>query len=98
MHVDPDEGMLMIINGQKSVKLFSPEDFTAMKPHKLGSFGRTIQSNIDMRKYEFDSSEEVLNEILPNKTCLYGKIKNNDILYIPAFYWHQINTDQTQRV
>lgn len=95
MHVDPDEGMLMILKGRKTVKLFSPKDFLDMQPHKLGSLGRTIQSNIDMRRYNFDSPPEILNEILPNKTCLHGELSDNDILYIPAFYWHQINTVET---
>jgi len=87
MHVDPDEGLLMICSGSKTVKLFSYDQFHLMKPHKLGSFGRTVQSGLDL-KIE-DNSEQLPND----KICYTGNIKSGDMLYIPAFYWHQITTD-----
>lgn len=88
MHVDPDEGLLMICSGSKTVKLFSYDKFeNLMKPHKLGSFGRTVQSGLDLETIDGDENENF------DKTCHTGVIETGDILYIPAFYWHQITTD-----
>ena len=43
-HFDPDEGCLMIIEGQKTVRLFDSTEVMKMSPNKRGSFGRTVQS------------------------------------------------------
>ena len=94
MHVDPDEGFLMIISGQKSFKLFSYENFHELKPHKLGSPGRTIQSGVDMSELNYKTDPEISEKILPGKTCIYGTLNSSDALYIPAFYWHQVTSDE----
>ena len=82
MHVDADEGMLMILNGEKTVKLVSYSNFHDLQPHKLGSLGRTIQSGVDV-------------DSLVGKTIVYKtKLHSSDLLYIPAFYWHQVTTNE----
>ena len=96
MHVDPDEGFLMICYGRKRCKLFSYEnELNDMEPHKLGSLGRTIQSNVDLRNCnppEWREKEDLSETILPGATCLYTELNSCDALYIPAFFWHQITT------
>ena len=85
MHVDPDEGMLMILHGKKRVCLFGYDDFQGMEPHAKGSSGRTIQSSFDL---ECETDQEKVKA----RSGLIGELNSGDILYIPAFFWHQVTT------
>ena len=49
-HMDPDEGCLVMIQGQKQVRLFNSTFPDLLKPNKLGSLGRTIQSTVDLEQ------------------------------------------------
>merc|ERR1712179_172987 len=69
----------MILHGNKNVILFDYDDFDKMMPHTKGSSGRTIQSSFYSQNVE-------------NKVRLVGKLNSGDILYIPAFFWHQVTT------
>ena len=42
----------MIIEGRKTVRLFDSSEVLKMCPNKRGSFGRTVQSSIDLEKNE----------------------------------------------
>ena len=44
-HFDPDDNCLVVLNGRKKVMLFG-SDLNSMYPNKLGSKGRTIQSQV----------------------------------------------------
>ena len=63
-----------------------------MKPNKLGSNGRTIQSQIDcdLNNVENLSPEEF--ERFKENTCQYCCLRDGDLLYFPAFWWHQVTT------
>ncbi len=60
-HFDPDDNILIILNGRKKVKLFGC-DLKPMYPNELGSKGRTIQSQVycddpDLERFpEFEKS------------------------------------------
>lgn len=45
-HFDPDDGMLIMIEGRKQVRLFGC-DMENMYPNQLGSKGRTVQSQVN---------------------------------------------------
>lgn len=49
-HVDPDDGLLMILRGSKHVRLHSPDQLDRMYPNSLGSKGRTIQSQVGIKR------------------------------------------------
>ena len=44
-HFDPDDNCLIVLNGRKKVMFFG-SDLNSMYPNKLGSKGRTIQSQV----------------------------------------------------
>ena len=89
--MDPDDNILTVIRGRKLVRLYGC-DVHAMLPNELGSKGRTIQSRIDCddpRRSNLD--EETFNKF-KNTTCRYCVVKEGDILYFPAFWWHQVTS------
>ena len=57
-HVDPDEGCLMILEGEKSVRLISNAFWKEMEPNPLGSMGRTVQSRKELLKLLLISVEK----------------------------------------
>ena len=46
-HVDPDDNFLIVLNGQKHVRLYPAKEINKMYPNPLGSKGKTIQSQVD---------------------------------------------------
>lgn len=62
-------------------------DVHSMHPNKLGSKGRTIQSQINCDQLQEDLSPEIV-EKYRNVTCSYCLLKESDILYFPAFWWY----------
>jgi hypothetical protein len=92
-HFDPDDGFLILLQGTKYVRLFSPieNSIEVMSPNKLGSHGRTIQSQVDL-----DLPEEELRQRFPrfaNEAHGYeGTLEAGDALFIPALWWHQITS------
>lgn len=91
-HMDPDDNVLSVFSGRKLVRLYGC-DVSAMKPNKLGSNGRTIQSQIDCDKENLDVSAEEF-ERFKDLTCWYCLLKEGDLLYFPAFWWHQVSTPE----
>ena len=47
-----------------------------------------------MSLYEPDTDPAILEKVLPGRTCIYGTLNASDALYIPAFFWHQITTQE----
>jgi len=86
-HVDSDDGMLFMIQGEKHVKLYSYNEFHKLYPNPLGSLGRTIQSQVNCSKPNL--------ELFPDfgsVVCEVGVLRAGDMLFIPAFYWHQVTS------
>ena len=73
-HYDPDEGCLMVIQGEKEVRLFSNEYLEEFSPNKLGSLGRTIQSQVDLENVSQTDQER-----LKNVVCHFATLKPNDM-------------------
>lgn len=52
-HFDPDDNCLVILNGRKKVMLFG-SDLNSMYPNKIGSKGKTIQSQVFVDEPDLD--------------------------------------------
>ena len=86
MHFDPDDGLLIVLEGFKTVNLISPEYLDSLYLNPLGSYGRTVQSQVIL-----NSSEPGLirydNAKYPKFGGVHvwtGKLEKGDCLYIPA--------------
>mmetsp|Transcript_2712 Transcript_2712/g.3656 ORF Transcript_2712/g.3656 Transcript_2712/m.3656 type:complete len:734 (+) Transcript_2712:116-2317(+) len=90
-HFDPDDGLLIVLSGKKTVRLFPPSHLDEMYPNGLGSYGRTIQSQVDgigasPNLQQYPKFENVRGY----ETVL----ESGDMLYIPAFWWHQVCSNE----
>eukprot|EP00924_Labyrinthula_sp_SR-Ha-C_P006951 maker-scaffold_8-snap-gene-5.9-mRNA-1 protein AED:0.02 eAED:0.02 QI:88/0.66/0.75/1/0/0/4/178/372 len=83
-HFDPDDGLLIVVKGRKNVRICSPEYLHELYPNPLGSFGRTVQSQVlfDQETSKFSR----FNQVQLWETTL----TDGEALYIPAFWWHQV--------
>ncbi|CAH1798454.1 unnamed protein product [Owenia fusiformis] len=88
-HFDPDDGLLIILNGQKHVRLYGC-DIDSMYPNPKGTKGRTVQSGVN-----FDDPDWNMHPNFCNAKCRYGTLNSGDMLFIPAFWWHQVTSTQT---
>eukprot|EP01135_Chromosphaera_perkinsii_P006568 Nk52_evm10s545 gene=Nk52_evmTU10s545 len=84
-HMDPDDGMLMMIRGKKKARLFHYRYLENLYPHPHPSLGRTIQA-----RASFDTPDFEKFPLLRDVVCEEGVLHPQDMLFIPAFYWHQI--------
>lgn len=87
-HCDADDGLLFLISGQKTVKLFHWKYLDELYPNELGSKGRTIQSRVDLTQLDYEKFPLMKDVVC--ETCVLGP---GDMLFIPAFYWHQVTSD-----
>lgn len=87
-HVDSDDGVLCILSGKKKVYLYSYNHFFDLYPNPLGSKGRTIQSRINIAAPDENQFPNFKNAICEECDLVAG-----DILFIPSFYWHQVNSE-----
>jgi hypothetical protein len=90
-HMDPDDNVLSVYKGRKLVRLYGCNTHS-MKPNKLGSNGRTIQSQIDCDLNNLDNLTQDELESFKANTCQYCCLGDGDLLYFPAFWWHQVTT------
>lgn len=91
-HMDPDDNLLMVLRGQKIVRLYDCI-VEPLKPNPLGSKGRTIQSQINCYSAIEVENEHDL-EKFKQVTCHYCLLEEGDVLYFPAFWWHQVTSPQ----
>ena len=73
-HFDPDEGCLMIIHGEKQVRLFSNEFLAELRPNAIGSMGRTVQSSLDLENLSQEEMESVKNVVNHYATIRPGEM------------------------
>lgn len=88
-HFDPDDNFLVMIRGRKQVRLVGHR-LAPLYPNPLGSHGKTVQSQVnldspDLEKFPLFSEAKV-------EHCI---LSPGEMLFIPAFYWHQVNALDT---
>ena len=84
-HFDPDDNFLIMVQGRKQVRLFG-HDLESLYPNPLGSYGKTIQSNVNC-----DAPDLAKHPNFANAHCQYTILHPGEMLFIPAFYWHQVS-------
>lgn len=95
-HYDPDDGLLIVVNGEKKVRLFGCCDLDNLYPNDLGTKGRTVQSRVNFGEEEDEDIDAYVDfPMFKQATCHHGYLTNGDMLYIPAFWFHQVTTIQT---
>ena len=52
-HFDPDDNFLIVFSGEKHVRLYRADDLDNLYPNPLGSYGRTIQSQVNCDNPDF---------------------------------------------
>ena len=85
-HYDPDDNFLIQLNGRKQIRLFGLEYLESLYPNKLGSQGKTIQSQVNL-----DSPDIEKYPLFATTECQYTILSPGEMLFIPAFYWHQVS-------
>jgi len=88
-HFDPDDNFLVMIQGRKQVRLFGI-DIDSMYPNPLGSHGKTVQSQVNCDSPDFEKFPK-----FSNATCAHCILQPGEMLFIPAFYWHQVTALDT---
>lgn len=83
-HFDPDDNFLVMIEGRKQVRLFGI-DLKSMYPNSLGSHGKTVQSQVNCDTPDFDQHPD-----FAGARCQHCILEPGEMLFIPAFYWHQV--------
>ena len=92
-HYDPDDNFLIMIQGRKQVRLFGYDHLNSLYPNPMGSYGKTIQSQVDLDnvdKVRFVNFTED-----PTLHCQHCVLHPGEMLFIPAFYWHQVTALDT---
>lgn len=84
LHCDPDHNLFFQIEGRKRVRLISPRDSKALKP--VRNTFHDMYSPIDL------TDENQLEELAQKVTIYEAMIEPGDVLYIPAHWWHNIDS------
>ena len=92
-HYDPDDNFLVMIQGRKQVRLFGYGHLQSLYPNPLGSHGKTIQSQVDLDQVDGEKFPLFLKD--PSLHCQHCVLHPGEILFIPAFYWHQVTALDT---
>ena len=74
---------------RKQVRLFG-YDLDNLYPNSLGSQGKTIQSQVNC-----DSPDLAQYPSFSSATCEHCVLEPGEMLFIPAFYWHQVTALDT---
>ncbi|XP_074662267.1 bifunctional peptidase and arginyl-hydroxylase JMJD5-like [Tubulanus polymorphus] len=85
-HIDPDDNFLIMISGYKQLRLFGC-DLDNLYPNPFGAKGKTIQSQVDC-----DNPDLTRFPKFSQATCYHSIIGPGDMLFIPAFWWHQVTS------
>ncbi|XP_033120525.1 bifunctional peptidase and arginyl-hydroxylase JMJD5-like [Anneissia japonica] len=85
-HFDPDDGLLVMLKGRKRVKLFGC-DLTTMYPNPLGSKGKTVQAEVNCDDPDLKHHPNFCNAV-----CYECVLHPGQMLFIPAFWWHQVTS------
>lgn len=72
-HLDPDEGLLIMLQGKKQVRLFGC-DIPSMYPNEMGSKGRTIQSKVNCDNPDLD-----VHPLFNGTTCHHTMLNSGEM-------------------
>lgn len=89
-HYDPDDNFLLMIQGRKQIRLFGLDCLSSMYPNPVGSQGKTIQSQVNL-----DHPDMTKYPLFANVNCQHTILYPGEVLFIPAFYWHQVTALDT---
>ena len=78
-----------MIEFRKQVRLFGI-DLDNLYPNPLGSHGKTIQSQVNC-----DNPDLVKYPNFAKALCQYCILEPGEMLFIPAFFWHQVTFQVT---
>ena len=92
-HYDPDDNFLIMIQGRKQVRLFGYDHLNSLYPNPMGSYGKTIQSQVDLDNVDKERFGNFIDD--PTLHCQHCVLHPGEMLFIPAFYWHQVTALDT---
>lgn len=84
-HFDPDDNFLFMVTGKKQVRLFGLYSIECLYPNPLGSHGKTIQSQVNLDQPDLERFP-----LFSRAKCQHCILHPGEMLFIPAFYWHQV--------
>lgn len=84
LHCDPDHNLFFQVEGRKRVRLISPKDSKPLKP--VRNTFHDMYSPVDLT----DSAQ--LEELARVVKVYETVVEPGDVLYIPAFWWHNIDS------
>ena len=74
-----------MIQGRKQLRLFGLDQLPNLYPNPIGSQGKTIQSQVNL-----DNPDLTKYPKFTDAQCQHCILHPGEMLYIPAFYWHQV--------
>ena len=77
-HFDPDDGLLVVLQGHKQVRLFGC-DLESLYPNTLGSKGRTVQATVNCEQPDLDAHPKFRQAI-----CSYTQLNPGDMYVQPS--------------
>lgn len=88
LHIDPGDSTLMMLNGEKRVALFPPAQSANLYPSPISKGPIPFWvAQVDIERPEFDVHPR-LKAAMPHRIDV--TVKRGEILYIPAFWWHEV--------
>ncbi|WP_433599733.1 cupin-like domain-containing protein [Nocardia sp. CA-135953] len=87
LHNDPWHGLLIQLHGRKRVRLFPPNEYRNV----YGRIPMKVSDPYTGLPDEFDPDVSSF-EKLQDASCYDVVLETGDILYIPMFWWHQVES------
>jgi hypothetical protein len=92
LHFDTDESFLMMTDGRKRCLLFAPDQTPSMYPYSVLDLnaireGRILDSQVNAADPDLSRHPRIR-----NAQGMYGEIQAGEALFIPAGYWHYIES------
>ena len=92
-HYDPDDNFLIMVQGRKQIRLFGYDHLDSLYPNPMGSYGKTIQSQVDLDHVDKERFPSFVEDSTLH--CQHCVLYPGEMLFIPAFYWHQVTALDT---
>jgi hypothetical protein len=88
LHFDLLDNFLVQIYGKKKIRLFSPDDSSYLYPTITTAYDKPRLSKIcNLDDVDFDKFPDFI-----HAHCYEGIIMPSDIIYIPAGWWHEVQS------